>query len=115
MALDLARRAGVGYADVRVGRDEQEFVFTREDRLEHLNSAYALGFGVRVLVNGSWGFAASETPGEDEVKQVVALAIENAEASSLIQATKDRARRPAGISAGLDHAGEDRSLHDPAG
>jgi TldD protein len=88
MALDLARRAGVGYADVRVGRDEQEFVFTREDRLEHLNSAYAVGFGVRVLVNGSWGFAASETPGEDEVKKVVALAIENAEANSLIQSTK---------------------------
>jgi TldD protein len=88
MALDLARRAGAGYADVRVGRDEQEFVFTREERVELLNAAYSLGFGVRVLVNGSWGFAASDTLGEEEVKRVVALAIENAQANSLIQATR---------------------------
>ena len=88
MVLDLAQRAGAGYADVRVGREEQEFVFAREDRVELLNAAFALGFGVRVLVNGSWGFAASETLGEDEVKRVVALAIENAEANALIQAAK---------------------------
>jgi len=88
MALDLARKAGVNYADVRIGRDEQEFVFAREDRVELLNSILTLGLGVRVLVNGSWGFAASERPDEAEVKRIVALAIENAEANALIQTTK---------------------------
>jgi TldD protein len=88
MVMELARKAGANYADVRIGRDEQEFVFAREDRVELLNSILTLGLGVRVLVNGSWGFAASERPGEAEVKRVVALAIENAEANALIQTTK---------------------------
>jgi TldD protein len=88
MALTLARVAGATYADIRIGRDEQEDIFAREERVEQLSSSFTLGFGMRVLVNGSWGFAASETLGEAEVKRVVALAMENAEASSLIQATK---------------------------
>jgi len=88
MVLDLSQRAGAFYTDVRVGRDEQEFVLAQEERVEALSSSYALGFGVRVLLNGSWGFAASETFGEAEVRRVVALAIENAEANAIIQMTK---------------------------
>src|ERR1700741_4706468 len=56
MALDLARRAGASYADGRIGRTEQEFLRARDRRLENLSSNLAVGFGVRVLVDGSWGF-----------------------------------------------------------
>src|SRR5205085_2882980 len=38
MALDLAKRAGSSYADVRIGRSEQEFSRARERRLEEFNS-----------------------------------------------------------------------------
>lgn len=87
LALRLARRAGAHYADIRIGRNEHEFIFAREERLTLYNSTAALGFGVRVLLNGSWGFAASELPGGQEVERAVALAMENAQANALIQTT----------------------------
>jgi TldD protein len=87
MVLDLAKRAGAGYADVRIGRSEQEFLRARERRLEEITSTLLVGFGVRVLVDGSWGFAGSELIEEDEIRRTVALAMENAAASRLIQAT----------------------------
>src|SRR5262249_54874226 len=87
MALDLASRAGASYADVRIGRYESEYIHARERRIDQLTPSHAVGFGVRVLHYGSWGFAASETITEDEVRAAVALAVENARASRLIQTT----------------------------
>ncbi len=87
MAIDLAKRAGASYADVRIGRSEQEFIRARERRLDEITSTHSVGFGVRVLVDGSWGFAGSELIADDEIKRIVALALENARASRLIQAT----------------------------
>jgi TldD protein len=86
MALDLARRAGAGYADVRIGRTQSEFLRARERRLEESQAALAVGLGVRVLLDGSWGFAGSELVEEDEVRRTVARALDNAKASRLIQA-----------------------------
>jgi TldD protein len=87
MAIDLAKRAGASYADVRIGRSEQEFIRARERRLDDLNSTHSVGFGVRVLADGSWGFAGSDLLEEEEVRRSVAWAVENARASRLIQAT----------------------------
>src|SRR5437870_5808113 len=87
MAIDLAKRAGAGYADVRIGRSEQEFLRARERRLDELNSSHSVGVGVRLLLDGSWGFAGSELIDEDEVRRTVARAVENARASRLIQAS----------------------------
>jgi TldD protein len=85
MALDLARHAGASYADVRIGRTEQEFLRARDRRLEELTSNLTVGFGVRVLHDGSWGFAGSELVEEAEIRRVVGLATENAKAARLIQ------------------------------
>ena len=87
MAIELAKHAGASYADVRIGRSEQEFLRARERRLDDLNASHSVGFGVRVLVDGSWGFAGSELLQEQEMVRSVALAVENARASRLIQAT----------------------------
>ncbi len=84
-ALRLAAKAGASYADIRMGRNEYEYLAAREDRLEHFQSSLSLGFGVRVLLNGSWGFAASTLVTEAEVARVTAIAIANAEAARLIQ------------------------------
>jgi TldD protein len=86
MALGLARRLGAGYVDLRIGCDEEEVIHARERRLERFNSTISAGFGIRVLLHGSWGFASSESIDEMEIERVVGLAIENAEANRLIQA-----------------------------
>ena len=85
-ALDLAKRAGALYADVRIGRMEDEYLGTREKRLEELNTRLSVGIGIRVLLDGSWGFAASALVDEAEVKTVLGRAVENAKAARLLQA-----------------------------
>ncbi len=87
MALRLAKQSGAAYADVRVGRTEDEYIYAREERLEGFSSIFRLGFGVRVLLDGSWGFAGSTLLSDAEAARIVSLAIENAKAARLIQAT----------------------------
>ncbi len=84
-ALKQARQAGVSYCDVRIGRDQSEFVYAREEKLQQFSSVYSAGFGVRVLLNGSWGFAASNVVSEAEASRAVAQAVDNARAANLLQ------------------------------
>ena len=84
-ALRIAQNAGAAYADMRIGRDQSESIFAREDKLQRFNSAFSAGFGVRVLLGGSWGFAASRTLSEAEVSRAAAQAVENARAASLLR------------------------------
>ena len=58
-ALDAATKAGASYCDVRIGRYLQQFVITREDKVENVVNTESTGVGVRVLVKGTWGFAAT--------------------------------------------------------
>lgn len=84
-ALRLAKKAGAEYADIRIGRDQDESAYAREDKLQHFNSRFSAGFGVRVLLEGAWGFAGSRIVSEAEVARATAQAIENAKASRLLQ------------------------------
>jgi TldD protein len=84
-ALRLASKAGASYCDIRIGRDQSEFVFAREEKLQNFSSSYSAGFGVRVLLNGSWGFAGGNIANDAEVAKAVAQAIGNARAASLLQ------------------------------
>jgi TldD protein len=58
-ALNAARGAGASYADVRVGRYRRQSVATRERQVAGVSDTESYGLGVRTLVNGSWGFAAT--------------------------------------------------------
>src|SRR5688572_1457522 len=60
-ALNAARDAGASYADVRIGRYRRQFVATRERQVTGVNDSESYGIGVRALVQGSWGFAATST------------------------------------------------------
>ena len=80
-ALDAARSAGAGYADVRISRNRNQRVFTRERRVQGVTDNETFGFGVRVLVDGAWGFAASRDLSRDEVVAVARQAVEQARAN----------------------------------
>ena len=58
-ALNAARGAGASYADVRIGRYRRQSVATRERQVLGVSDNESYGLGVRTLVNGSWGFAAT--------------------------------------------------------
>jgi TldD protein len=87
-ALNAARDAGASYAYVRLGRYRRQFVATRERQVTGVNDAESYGIGVRALVNGSWGFAATS-----------ALTLEGAqgaarEAARLARAARTTQKRP---------------------
>ncbi len=87
-AIDLIRQGGCEYGDVRFCTYRQQNLFARDRSLNQLADNVSAGFGVRVLLDGAWGFAASphKTPGE--VARIVNLAIEIAKGSRLSQKTR---------------------------
>ena len=58
-ALDTAKRGGASYADVRIVRRRTESIYTREDHVISVGAEETYGIGVRVIVDGAWGFAAA--------------------------------------------------------
>src|SRR5688572_20924793 len=71
--LDAARQGGASYADVRVSRYRDESISTREQQVQNISRTQDAGFGVRVLVNGTWGFAASPVLTADEARRVTRI------------------------------------------
>src|SRR6478609_5003886 len=56
-ALDRARALGATHADLRVERVREQVIRLRDGRLEGSNAGADLGLAVRVVHDGSWGFA----------------------------------------------------------
>ncbi|MDF2774133.1 MAG: peptidase modulator of gyrase, partial [Geminicoccaceae bacterium] len=81
LALDAARSAGAQYADVRISRNRVQSISTRERRVQGLSDNETFGFGVRTLVDGAWGFAASSELTRDEVARIARQAAAQAKAN----------------------------------
>ncbi len=80
-ALNSAKMAGASFADARVGRTRRNFVITREQQIIEIVDTDTTGCGVRALVDGCWGFAATRTLTADGValaaREAVAIAKAN--------------------------------------
>jgi TldD protein len=84
-ALDAAESGGAAYTEVRVAERETEALTVKNGALEAANSSVSAGFGVRVLVNGAWGFSSSRSLEPSEADRVAREALEIARASALAQ------------------------------
>lgn len=84
-ALDAARSAGATYADIRINRYRNQYINTREERVEWVSDNESFGFGVRVLAGGAWGFASSTHVTSDEVVKAARRAVDMARANALLQ------------------------------
>ena len=83
LTLRLSGRLDAYSAD-HLGSDLAEIVRTGTHHIE-LNLAavdYLSSAGIRVLVNGAWGFAASGTVTKKEIERVAKLAVRIARAST---------------------------------
>src|SRR5215207_6903620 len=58
-ALSRATSLGASYADIRVNRYRRESIATRERQVQSVARSASYGLGLRVLVNGAWGFSAT--------------------------------------------------------
>jgi TldD protein len=87
-ALDTAAHLGASYADVRVVHRRDESIAVKSGRVEGVASGESEGFGVRVLVDGAWGFASSSTLTAAEADRIARDAVRIAKASAT--ALRDR-------------------------
>ncbi len=98
IALDEAEKAKVSYADIRICEITGENLTAKNGEAETVSLSKSKGFGVRVIVNGGWGFAGSIDVDADEIRRTVKKAVKIARASALLKKkdaalTKEKASR----------------------
>ena len=84
-ALNAAKAAGASYADVRIGRYRRQTINTRERLVTGVSDSESYGIGVRTLVAGSWGFAATATMTPAGVQQAAQEAARLSRAAHTVQ------------------------------
>ena len=85
VALNTAKSKGATYADARIGRYLNNYVFTREAKVQNTVNTESFGIGIRVIVNGTWGFASTNDVTPDGIQKATVMAVAIAKANSKIQ------------------------------
>ena len=84
-ALDTAAQRGATYADVRVVQERSRALATKNGKIGNASDSQSLGFSVRVIVDGAWGFAASADMSRGSVEATAARAVDIAKASATVK------------------------------
>ncbi|MEW5248575.1 TldD/PmbA family protein [Microbulbifer sp. 2201CG32-9] len=84
-ALNTATKMGATYADVRIGRYLNQYVVTREMKVQNVVNTESIGMGVRVIAKGTWGFAATNDMTVDGIARATAKAVATAKANAKYQ------------------------------
>jgi TldD protein len=84
VALNAARSKGASYADVRIGRYLNQFIITRENKVQNVANTESFGVGIRVIANGCWGFAATNDVTTEGMVKTAERAVAVAKANSKI-------------------------------
>jgi len=85
VAIDTAKSGGASYADVRVAARRQQNVNTRDRIVQGVSDTDTFGLGVRTLVDGAWGFAATSALSTDSVADITRKALAQAKANRASQ------------------------------
>ena len=83
-ALDTALARGAVYADIRFDDGRSERAEVRNGVVVTLGDTRSVGYGIRALVDGAWGFAASARLDDDGVDDAAALAVAIARAGAAV-------------------------------
>jgi len=82
-ALETARVRGASYADARVMDIRHRDLSTKNGRVGTLAESESLGVGIRVVAQGSWGFASTDRLTREGIAACAAEAVAIARASAL--------------------------------
>ncbi len=82
--LDALELLKVTYGDVRVVHAISEHIATKDGTVEGLEKNDSLGYGIRVIKNGRWGFAASNDLTRDGVYRTARKAVALADAAAKV-------------------------------
>ena len=78
------KRRGVDYADVRYEQVLHESVVVEDNKVKAISLTESAGVGIRVLIGGSWGFAATPHLSTRALTRALTQALEIAKASASI-------------------------------
>ena len=92
--LDTATKRGAAYADVQFWDSSTEQLFVQNGVVRGVDSSTTVGYGVRALVDGAWGFAGSDRLDNAGLDAAAARAVQIAKSSAQI-ADRIRAVTPA--------------------
>ena len=87
-ALARAAALGASYADIRVSRYRRESIATRERQVQNVSRSASDGLGLRVLVNGAWGFAATNRVAAGAARAAAEQAVAIAKANAILATRK---------------------------
>src|ERR1700722_17131346 len=82
-ALETARVRGATYSDVRVMDIRNRNLSTKNGQVGTLAESESLGVGIRVIAQGSWGFASTDRLTREGIAACAAQAVAIARASAL--------------------------------
>src|SRR5262245_19901367 len=83
-ALNVAQLEGARYADIRIIDSRHQTASVKDGHVDGIGDQDSHGFGVRVLVGNSWGFASSAYVSGVEIDRVTSLAVKIARASAIV-------------------------------
>ncbi|MBI4671112.1 MAG: TldD/PmbA family protein [Chloroflexi bacterium] len=86
--LNMAQMRGASYADVRVVNRTIQMLGVKDGRVQEMIQNESQGFGIRVIADGAWGFAACSRDDYPDVDATVNHALQIARASALTK-TRD--------------------------
>ena len=84
VAIEILAKAHVQYGDIRLLDTRRQYIRASDQRIARVDERHSRGFGIRALVNGAWGFAASAQLTRDEIRRTAQLAVQVAKASSTL-------------------------------
>src|SRR5215467_12579402 len=94
VALREAKKLKASYCDIRIIRTRQQFLNIRLNpergtgktlEVPGVGDGGSFGFGVRVIVDGAWGFAASPLVKPEEIARITGEAVEVAKANAMLK------------------------------
>ncbi len=85
VALAAAKAKGATYTDVRIGRYLNQFITTREKKVQNVANTESFGVGIRVIADGCWGFAASYKVTKEDVANTAQRAVAVAKANAKVK------------------------------
>ena len=84
LAIDTAAHLGASYADARLIRLRTEVIDVRNGEVIGIKRNFEVGIGIRVIVDGAWGFASNPDLRADKVEIAAKRAVDIAKASAML-------------------------------
>ena len=95
-AIEIADKHKADFGDIRIIEARRQTLSVKQGEIGALNDTVTLGFGVRILFDGAWGFASSDLMTAGEIERVTKFALNIAKASATLKNKKVRlAHEPA--------------------